>query len=192
MNKKDLAKDSEKIKKLIGAMPSKELRDLVRELYQLSSSNREFLNARFLKNETSLKDFKKRIREALYPDFDSGKTDISFSKARKAISDFEKATRDSKQTLDLMIYYLEVGKEMMAAFGMDYEAFYNSMESMFRGVATRLKGRDRSLLPVFWDRLKKIERAARNVGYGYGDSLEEMMEELATFSSNMSVDLNEA
>lgn len=167
------------IKDNLSALTSKQLVQLIGELYDLNQLNQSFLNARFLKNEASLKNYKSQIRRALYPDFDSGKQDISFSKARKAISDFAKATSDRRQTLDLMVYYVEVGKEMMDAFGMDYEAFYDSMESMFRKIVERLKNQDRHLIAIFWDRLKKVERAAQSTGYGYGDSLREMMTELA-------------
>ena len=167
------------ISEQLGFLSIKDLVKLVHELYESGDSNRRFITARFIKGEASLKKYKQQVHRALYPDFDSGKTDISINVARKAISDFEKATRDPQQTLDLMIYFVEVGTRMMQDFGMDYEAFYDSMESMFKRVFDRLKGKDRELLPTFWARLKMLERAARNTGYGYGDNLADMMEELS-------------
>ncbi len=86
--------------------------------------------------------------------------------------------RDPLQTLELMVHFLEVGTAAMEAFGMDYEEFFDSMESMFRRVFTRLKERDRKLLPVFITRLQRIEQASRDTGYGYGDSLADMIIEL--------------
>ncbi|MEK6707077.1 MAG: DUF6155 family protein [Bdellovibrionota bacterium] len=173
------------ISKQLNALSSKELLKLIHELYQCTDSNRRFIAARFLKGEASLKKYKQQIHSALYPDFDAGKTDISISGAKKAISDFEKATHDSQQTLDLMIYFVEVGTQMIQAFGMDYESFYDSMESMFSKIVNRLKSKDRGLLPIFWGRLKKIETDSSDTGYGYGDSLADMMEELTEVHSNL-------
>ena len=179
MKEKSTSIDFKNTRECLSVLSTKQLIQLIGELYNLNQLNQSFLNARFLKNDDVLKNYKKQIKRALYPDFDSGKQDISFSKARKAISDFSKATHDRRQTMDLMVYYVEVGKEMMDAFGMDYEAFYSSMESMFRKIVERLKEQDRHFISIFWDRLKKVERAAQSTGYGYGDSLREMMTELA-------------
>ncbi|MEI8346560.1 MAG: DUF6155 family protein [Pseudomonadota bacterium] len=178
MRTTDKTSEWKKISELLRNLSSKDMIGLVHELYQNSDANRSFIVARFVKDGDSLKKYKQRVHREIYPDFNSGKTDISISAAKKVISDFEKATHNPKQTLDLMIYFVEVGTQMMKDFGMDYEAFYDSMESMFTRVFKRLKGQDRELLPTFWDRLQKLKRAARDTGYGYGDSLESMMEDL--------------
>ena len=89
-----------------------------------------------------------------------------------------KATHDAQQTLDLMIHFLEIGTAAIESFGMDYAEFFDSMESMFRRVFTRLTGKDNKLLPIFMTRLQALERASRDTGYGYGDSLADMMAEL--------------
>ncbi len=159
-------------------LSSDELLKVIHDLYLSNDSTRKFLSARFQKGSAPLKKYKDQVQQALYPDFNSGDTDVRIRDAKKAISDFEKATKDPSQTLDLMIHFLEVGTQMMEAFGMDYESFYDSMESMFRKVFTRLKATDHQLLPDFLPRLRKLEIASRDTGYGYGDSLSDMMTEL--------------
>ncbi len=136
------------------------------------------------KGPVPLKKYKDLVQQALYPDFNSGDDVVRIRDAKKAISDFAKATRDPNQTLDLMVHFGEVGTRMMNDFGMDYEAFYNSMESMYRKVFTRLTGKDHQLLSDFLPRLRSIENASRDTGYGYGDSLLEMMNELEKSAIN--------
>ncbi len=159
-------------------MSERNLKHLIHDLYKANVDNRKFLAARFSKCKASVKKYKDQIREAIYPDYNFGDSRVRFSDAKKGISDFEKATHDPRQTLDLMIYFLEVGTEAMEAFGMDYEAFYNSMESMFRRVCARLGANDRELLPVFSARIQRLERRSRDTGYGYGDSVTDMVAEL--------------
>ena len=171
-------KDWKNIGKQLDALSSRDLVRLVGDLYENNDSSRKFLAARFLRGQASIKKYKDQIHAALYPDYNLGDGAVQIRDARKAISDFEKTTRDPQQTLDLMVHFLEVGTQAMEAFGMDYEEFFASMESMFRRVFTRLKGKDRKLLPVFMTRLQRLERASRDTGYGYGDSLAEMMVEL--------------
>lgn len=171
-------KDWKNISKQIESLTNKDLVRLVRDLYATNDDNSKFLAARFLKDKASTKKYKDQIRAAIYPDYNYGNSDVRIRDAKKAISEFEKATHNPRQTLDLMIYFLEVGTEAMEAFGMDYEEFFDSMESMFRRVFTRLKGKDQKLLPVFLKRLRHLEQASRDTGYGYGDSLADMMEDL--------------
>ena len=171
-------KEWKNIGKQLGALSSKDLVRLVHDLYESSDNSRKFLAARVLKGHASIKKYKDQIHTAIYPDHNFGDGGVHICEARKAISDFEKATHDPQQTLDLMIHFLEVGTQAMEVFGMDYEEFFDSMESMFRKVFTRLTGKDKKLLPVFLARLQDLERASRDTGYGYGDSLADMMAEL--------------
>ena len=162
----------------LNELSTKDLKRLIHDLYKTNDDNRKFLGARFLKGKGSLKKYKDQIREAIYPDYNLSDGRVRFSDAKKAISDFEKATHDTQQTLDLMVYFLEVGTDAMDSFGMDYEAFYNSMEFMFRKICMRLKGKDKELLPVFSARIQSLNRRSRNTGYGYGDAVEDMVDEL--------------
>ncbi len=159
-------------------LSTKHLKRLIHDLYKTNDGNRKFLGAKFLKDKGAIKKYKDQIREAIYPDYNYGDGRVRFSDAKKAISDFEKATHDSQQTLDLMVYFLEVGTDAMDSFGMDYEGFYNSMESMFRKVCVRLKGKDKELLPVFSARIQRLDRRSLNTGYGYGDAVEDLVDDL--------------
>ncbi len=163
----------------LDGLSNKDLKRIIHDLYEANEDSRKFLGAKFLKGKSSVKKYKDQIREAIYPDYNYGDGRVCFSDAKKAISDFEKATHDPQQTIDLMIYFLEIGTKAMDDFGMDYEAFYDGMESMFKKVWLRLKNRDKKLLPVFLPRIQKLERRSRNTGYGYGDAVEDMVEALA-------------
>ncbi len=172
------------IQKKLSPLSKAEILRLIGDLYESNDNNRRFLSARLMKGEVSPKKYREQIHAALYPDWNSGDTGVRIADARKAISDFQKASKDSGGTIDLMIYFLEVGTNMIETFGMDYEQFYDSMESMFRRVVNRLRGKDKGLLSGTIKRLQKIEMASRDTGYGYGDSLAEMMDDLRQFQKN--------
>jgi hypothetical protein len=60
--------------------------------------------------------------------------------ARKAITDYRRATKDIPGTLNLMLTYVEQGTRFTSEYGDFEESFYNSMESVF-SEATKLVAR---------------------------------------------------
>jgi hypothetical protein len=59
---------------------------------------------------------------------------MRLSEAKNAISKFNKLSSDDLKTLDLMLYYVEIGTEFTNTYGDIDEKFYNSMVSMYRKV----------------------------------------------------------
>src|SRR5215831_12323567 len=121
-------------------------------------------------SETNTIGYKAIIRQSLYPD---GTYDepIQLARARKAISDYKKATKNACGTLELMVYYVECGTQCSVDFG-DIDAwFYESLESMFRQVIQTLQHSDHDTLDRFLPRLDAIVRQARGIGWGYYDGL---------------------
>jgi hypothetical protein len=155
-----------------------ELIGLVKDLYGLSDDNRNFLEARVKPDPKALKKYKAIISDAIYPDFCNDRhARIDFAKARKAISDFGKASDDPESLLDLMTHYVEVGTRQTKDVGIDYEAYFTSMESMFGRIVKQLHGKNRNLADKFLPRLKKIIKNSGNAGYGYEDTLTDLLEE---------------
>lgn len=149
---------------------------LIKDLYDRASENRSFIDARLAIGDDPLIPFKKRIEVALYPDPVHGPP-ISISTARKAVSDYRRASDDPRGLLDLMLYYVECGAEMTLDYGDMDEAFYSSLESMFDRVINQLESSDAELVAKFLPRAVRIVRRANGLGWGYYDYLADRLYE---------------
>ena len=158
------------VKTVLAQQSAPELLQLIRDLYALRPENKDFIHARFLSTEETLQPYKTIIQESLYPD---GTYDepIQLARARKAISDYKKATKNPLGTLELMVYYVECGTQCTVDFG-DIDAwFYESLESMFAQVVQTLQQSGHDTIDQFLPRLEAIVRQARGIGWGYYDDL---------------------
>jgi hypothetical protein len=147
---------------------------VVRDLYELGGENRDFLNARCLAAANRLEPYKRTIGAAIYPDVYRGKT-VRVSAARKAISQYTKATEDHAGTLELMVYFVERGNQFTVNFGDIDEGFYSSLSSMFGCILEMLKRSDAESVESLVPRLIAIRDAANGIGWGYHDYLREAL-----------------
>lgn len=148
-----MAKESWKdIQKKLNPLSKAEILSLIGDLYENNDNNRRFLSARLIKGEASLKKYREQIHAALYPDWNSGDTGVRIVDARKAISDFQKASNDPSGTIDLMIYFLEVGTNMIETFGMGPHMTYRDTKNIHGEIvgegSQSLVGLSRSKLKV--------------------------------------------
>jgi hypothetical protein len=168
------------VKKSLAAMPPPKLLALVKELFELSSDNRDFLIARFasVPESRSLKPYRARVKNPFFPG-GGGFGDLDMRDARAAIREYEKATGDVKGTLDLMLTFVEAGNRFTRTYGDIDARFYDNVLSMLDRFAKRLISPEgRPLYPEFSDRLKDLYTTSRNFGWGYSDTVEEILAEL--------------
>jgi hypothetical protein len=160
------------IRKQLSAQSKEALLALVKDLYDASSSNRNFLQARVQVEAgggTAVEKYRRTIIEQFYPSRGYGK--LKLTEARKAIRDYRKATGDVRGTVDLMLTYVEYGTRFTCDFGDINEAYYNSLESVL-GEMTQLLSKDQpTLYPQFQKRILQLEAHADHIGWGYGDAL---------------------
>src|SRR6266446_3572343 len=162
------------IQTVLAQQSAPELLQLMRDVYALRPENKDFIHARVLSTAETLQPYKAIIRESLYPD---GTYDepIQLTRAQKAISDYKKATKNARGTLELMVYYVECGTQCTVDFG-DIDAwFYESLESMFAQVIQTLQKSEHDTIERFLPRLKAIVSQARGIGWGYYDELSAML-----------------
>jgi hypothetical protein len=158
------------VRAVLAKQGSAQLLEVARDLYHLSQENRDFLNARCLATANRLEPYKKAINEAIYPNIYQNKP-IRISAARKAISQYTKATSDQEGTLELMVYFVECGTKCTVDFGDINEGFYSSMESMFESVLKALRRSKHEVVERVLPRLVAVRDAAAAVGWGYYDYL---------------------
>ncbi|HIH20859.1 TPA: hypothetical protein HA244_06335 [Candidatus Micrarchaeota archaeon] len=101
------------------------------------------------------------------------------SKARKAVSDFSKASGSEEAKIDLMVFYVETGTSYTLKYGDIDEPFYSSLESMFfKAVKTLNKSGNLALIETFKPRLQAIVKKTEDMGWGYHDNLADFFEVL--------------
>jgi hypothetical protein len=74
--------------------------------------------------------------------------------------------------------YVENGTGFTREYGDIDERFYNSLESALDELASLLRGQARKMYPSLSDRLSKVALVAGGIGWGYGDHVFEVVEDL--------------
>jgi hypothetical protein len=145
---------------------------LVKDLYDASSTNRDFLRARVQAEAgdgTAVERYRRTIIEQFYPSRGFGK--LKLAEARRAIRDYRKATGNLVGMIDLMLTYVENGTQFTRDFGDVNEAYYNSLESVLGEMTKLLLKEQPALYPQFRERIQALAAHADHIGWGYGDAL---------------------
>jgi len=159
------------VKKAVNKLDYSQLVGIVKDLYQLSEENKSFLYARCLNGSESLKRYKKRISDSLYPDVVDKHDFIDFDSADKAINDYVKATADDEGAADLMIYYVECGHKFTLDYGDIDEFFYDALIEMYAKVIKIVIKMPKKKQEPFRKKLEKIMISSDGIGWGYHDDL---------------------
>lgn len=150
----------------------------IADLYGLSKSNKDFLEARFLKNDSVLSRYKDLIKKYIAPSEPwKNNQQISLKDAKKAISDYKKATHDPIGLIDLMVCYVEYGTDFLCEFGDMYEQYYCSLESVFSNVLKLMKNFEHTEVANFENRLHSVVKKSQHTGWGYYDAISNMLED---------------
>jgi len=156
---------------------------LVKDLYEVSAENRDFIHARSKAGECGgepLEKYRGKIVEQFFPARGDGK--LKLGEARKAIRDYRKATGNIPGTAELLMTYVENGTRFTHEFGDIDEQFYSSMELALDELAALLRGEARGIYPQFRDRLARVEQMTDGIGWGFhdfvGDVVGQLEEEL--------------
>jgi len=151
---------------------------IVKALFDFSKENRTYLASRlFPETDWSalLEKCRKQVREAVFPD---PPRQIRLGDARKAIRAYRKATSDLAGTAELMLVFVESGTDCGRTYGVDYESFYTSLESMLDDLLEMLcDERNHGILERLRERVCDLEEKASDIGWGYGDYVSERLAE---------------
>jgi hypothetical protein len=153
--------------------------DLVKDLYETSADNRDFIQARCQVGETGgeiLEKYRTKIVEQFYPK--RGEAKLKLSEARKAIKDFRKATSNVPCTAELMMTYVENGAEFTHDYGDIDEQFYDDVESVLGELAALLLHEAPELYPQFSERLARVEHISEDIGWGFHDHIADVVGQL--------------
>lgn len=179
-NRRNAMAELTEIRRHLELSENKELVRLILELAKLRKDNAAWLETKLFgseKHAESIDYYKQKILSGFYTR--SGGPQIKLSEAKRAISDFKKASKDNTFLIDLMIFYVETGTEFTRKYGDIDERFYSSMENMYGDAVEFLnKIGDAALIERFRQRLEDIVTKTDGMGWGYHDTLGDIYEGL--------------
>jgi hypothetical protein len=162
------------VKAKLAAFDRAALLDLVHHLYAAHKDNQAFLHARFGLGQDVLEPFKKTIDRWLWPDVFRNQ-DTSVSKAKQAISDYQKAVGDPEGLAELRVFYCEQAAGYCRDISYQDEGFFDALVRMFEQAlqsANTLPANGGDGLIARLDRVREI---SHDFGYGVGDDMDYLL-----------------
>jgi len=170
------------INKQLQERSSDRLIELIKGLHDLSAQNKAWLSAKLLpivQDTKYLEDCRNKIIRYVYKETKGMPSMPRFREAKKVISEYRKSTSDLRGMLDLMLTYVERGHEFTNDFGDIDEPFYDKLINMLEHFAIELRRTPAKyeLYELFRTRLMAMRRTS-DIGWGYGDFIQETVDEL--------------
>ena len=174
MKKRSQAKKWAEVRKVLLRGDVEMLIDLVKDLYDASPANQDFLHTRLKVNEddtSALKPYLDRITSQFK--MTRGDVKLDLAEARRAIREYRKATKNVPGTIELMLTYVECGTGFTLDYGDIDSRLYSSLSSVLREMADIVCSEGRDYYPRFRDRIQNLNANSGSIGWGYGDLLSE-------------------
>jgi len=155
---------------------------LLKGLHDLSAQNKAWLSAKLLpvtQDTKYVEDFRTKIVRYVYRETKGIPHMPRFSDAKKVISEYRKSTSDLRGSLDLMLTYAERGHAFTNDFGDIDEPFYDKLINMLEHFTVELRRSPAKyeLYELFRPRLLAMKKTS-DIGWGYGDFIQETVDEL--------------
>ena len=149
---------------------------LVQDLYAASKDNQAFLHTRLHLGEDVLKPYKETIDRWLWPDVFKNQ-DTSVAKAKKAITDYKKASGTADGLAELMVLYCERASGFSCDVGLDDEAYLSALVRMFEQALKAVATLPETQRPALWTRLQIVRDRSHDIGYGVGEDMDASLTE---------------
>ena len=160
--------------RLIRNLEPKEMLDLFRQLYLLSTDNAELIDSQFKSSQGDklLEEYREKIIQEFFPERNPYDSFPKMGKIKQWIRDYQKGTGDMAGTTELMVTFQEQGANFTMAYGDIDERFYDSLLSGWNDLEKMLTKTAPELFPAFRERMLEIVKPVYGrVGWGYGDGV---------------------
>jgi hypothetical protein len=156
-----------------------QLLSLLKDLYDLSTENQAFLNARTQGAETdsALELYRARVTEPFFP-ANGGFGTLKLSDAKTAIRHYAKATKSIPGTIELLLVYVETGTAFTNDFSDIDARFYDSLCAALDELSKLLLSQGAHEYGNVQSRLEGLAKNAANIGWGYGDHVTDVVGQL--------------
>ena len=165
------------VKARLGALDRKGLVSLLGDLYDANVANRRFLHSRLTPASRAIEEYRRLVADAIYPDPFS-KRRVSVRDAAAAIVEYRRATGDASGTVDLMLTFVEAGTEQAVDLGYGDEAYFDALQIRLDAVAKEFDTLPADVRENVRARLDLIQVRAHDVGWGFGDAVDELVHAL--------------
>jgi hypothetical protein len=149
---------------------------LVQDLYAASKDNQAFLHTRLHLGEDVLEPYKAAVDRWLWPDVFKNQ-DTSVAKAKKAITDYKKASGTADGLAELMVFYCERASGFSCDVGLDDEAYLSALVRMFEQALKAVATLPETQRPALWTRLQMVRDRSHDIGYGVGEDMDALLTE---------------
>ncbi len=165
------------VKARLEALDRKGLVSLLGDLYDASVANRRFLRSRLTSGSRDIEEYRRLVADAIYPDPFSERR-VSVRDAAAAIVEYRRSTGDASGTIDLMLTFVEAGTEQAADLGYGDEAYFDALQLRLDAVEQDFDTLPAEMRTNVRARLGRIQMRARDVGWGFGDAVDELVQAL--------------
>jgi hypothetical protein len=165
------------VKARLEAFDRNGLVSLLGDLYDASVANRRFLHSRLTPGSRAIEEYRRLVADAIYPDPFSTRR-ISIRDAAAAIVEYRRSSGDVSGTVDLMLTFVEAGTEQAADLGYGDEAYFNALQIRLDAVAKEFDSLPADVRATVKARLGRIQARAHDVGWGFGDAVDEVVHAL--------------
>ncbi len=152
------------------------LMGLIQDLYAVSKDNEAFLHARLDLGRHQLEPYKARISTWICPDIIRNEP-VSVSKAKKVIADYKKAIGRPEGLAELSIFYCEQALSFLESCGMEDQSYFVALIRMYDRALTFAAKLSPTGRAGYLERLDKVRRRSKYVGWGVEDNLNELWHE---------------
>lgn len=182
------------VKNILKEKSRDELLELLIESYKTIPLLKEHINVKYGSRDNIVKileAYKDKIYNVFFPK--DMKTQFKISDAKKAVNEFKKLCSSEELTIELMLYYVEMGIDFTNTYGDINEAFYNSVAAMYEAVVSAINKQDDSeIYNNLKDRLKAVVENANGMGWGVHDELSDIYWQMKWLDiENIDLDENE-
>lgn len=158
------------IKTRLKGLGTADLVNLLRDVYQASPENRQFLRGRLLPSAADLEKYRIRVVDAIFPDPFSRRR-VSVAEAERLIRHYRLSTHDEPGVVDLMLSMVEAGTEQSVDLAYGDDSYFASLERVLEGVVKALPLVPEPARPGLVQRLQALAERASSLGWGYGDAV---------------------
>jgi hypothetical protein len=171
------------VRKRLKGKSGRELITLLSKCYRSGNEVKRILSVELSEDEqereSTLEDLWAELRTAFWSEKRGVPQEPDLRKARKIVTEAGRLTKNPATTVGFMLEYVHLGARHSHEYGDMSEAFYSSLESMFRK-ATVFIVENRFCLNTkeILDKMEDILEECSHFGWGVQDTLLEMMTDM--------------
>ncbi|MCB2312072.1 DUF6155 family protein [Clostridium tagluense] len=182
------------VKNILKEKSREELLELLIESYKTIPLLKEHISVKYGSQdniEKILEAYKNKIYNVFFPK--NMKTQFKIGDAKKVVNEFKRICSNEKLTIELRLYYVEMGIEFTNTYGDINEAFYNSVVAMYEAVVSTInKQHDSEIYNNFKGRLKAVVEDTNGMGWGFHDELSNIYWQIKEFNlDEIDIDIDE-